>query len=156
MTDLKWVTYCGLYCGLCTSTLRIPRQARELRDTMRGEGYEIWGPDAVPRFQEFWQVLNDLAESGQECSCREKTCGPGFCSIRGCAAERGVEVCPFCEEYPCGRISALAEGYVNLIADGQRMKRIGLDQWIQEQKERQETGFAYVDIRCSPYTVPDD
>ena len=66
-----------------------------------------------------------------------------------------MEVCPFCDEYPCERITGLAKGYVTLLADGQRMKDIGLDAWIQEQEDRCKTGFAYVDIRCHPYEVAD-
>jgi hypothetical protein len=73
MTDLKRVTYCGLYCGLCSSCNRTPRQARELRDTLRKESIEAWGP-AIPDFQEFWRFLNGLATSEDRCSCREETC----------------------------------------------------------------------------------
>ncbi len=43
MVDLRFVTYCGLYCGLCTERGRIPRQAAALRELMRKEGYETWG-----------------------------------------------------------------------------------------------------------------
>jgi hypothetical protein len=35
------------------------------------------------------------------------------------------------------------------------MKEVGLDAWIQEQEERRKTGFAYADIKCYPYQVPD-
>jgi len=68
---------------------------------------------------------------------------------------KGVDVCPFCDDYPCDRILGLAKGYVTMLADGKRMKEIGLDVWIQEQEERRKTGFPYVDIRCHPYDVPD-
>ena len=50
----------------------------------------------------------------------------------------------------------IAEGYPTLLADGQRIKKIGLEAWVQEQEERAKTGFAYVDIRCYPYGVPED
>jgi len=45
-------------------------------------------------------------------------------------------------------------GYPTLIADGKRIKKIGIDAWIEEQEERVKTGFAYADIRCYPYEVP--
>ena len=35
------------------------------------------------------------------------------------------------------------------------MTEIGLDRWIEEHEARRATGFAYVDIRCDPYEVPD-
>ena len=154
MTDLSQVTYCGLYCGLCVTRNRMPRQAGELRETMRKEGWESWGQQ-VPGFNEFWSFLNGIADGEENCSCRGGTCGPSFCSIRTCAPEKGVEVCPFCDEYPCYRIEGLAKGYVNLIADGYRMRLIGPDAWIAEQEQRRRTGFAYTDIRNHPYSIPE-
>lgn len=154
MADLTKVTYCGLYCGLCSQQNRIPQRATDLRDLMRKEAWDQWGVE-IPGFKEFWSFLNDLTESEQRCSCRSGVCGPPFCGIRKCAQKKGVEVCPFCEEYPCHRILGLAKGYVLMLADAERMKSIGIDSWIGEQEERRKTGFAYVDIRCHPYEVPD-
>jgi hypothetical protein len=154
MADLRQVTYCGLYCGLCSSCNRVPKQSRDLRDTLRKEGMEAWG-QSMPDFEQFWRFLNGLAESESRCSCREKTCGPPFCTIRKCAPEKNVKVCPFCDEYPCERILGLAKGYVMMLADGKRMKEIGIEKWIEEQEERKATGFAYLDIRCHPYDIPD-
>lgn len=153
MPDLKQVTYCGLYCGLCSQSNRTPKQASALRDTMRKDGWEHWGRQ-IPRFEEFWQFLDGLAEGEGKCSCRSGKGGPPFCGIRKCAAGKGVDSCPFCDQYPCHRIEGLAKGYVNLIPDGKRMKEIGLDLWIEEQEARKATGFCYVDIRCYPYEVP--
>jgi hypothetical protein len=154
MPDLRRVTYCGLYCALCASGGRVPRQARSLRDTLQKTAIEHWGA-TITGFTEFWRFLGELTENDERCSCRERTCGPPFCTIRKCAPERGVDACPFCPDYPCERIRGLAKGYVTLIADGERMKRIGLDAWIREQEERARTGFCYADIRCHPYEVPD-
>jgi hypothetical protein len=154
MTDLSQVTYCGLYCGLCASRNRIPPAAQALREQMTRAGWPFWGKQ-VPGFEPFWAFLDDLTASGADCSCREKGCGPGFCGIRRCARERGVEVCALCDDYPCDRIQALGKGYVTLIADGQRLREIGLDAWIAEQERRVQTGFCYADIRCEPYQVPD-
>ena len=154
MADLAQVTYCGLYCGLCSQRNRIPPRARALQEAMHKDGWELWGP-GIPGFEAFWSFLGGLASSEPRCSCREGRCGPPFCGIRKCAQEKGIEVCAFCDDYPCERILGLAKGYVTLLADGQRMRAIGIDAWIQEQEERCKTGFAYVDIRCEPYEVPD-
>lgn len=154
MPNLKMVTYCGLYCGLCAQKNRIPRKARDLQETMQKEGYEFWGGE-IPGFNEFWNFLSELAESEAKCSCRENTCGPPFCGIRKCASKKDVDVCVFCIEYPCERILGLSKGYPTLLADGQRMTAIGLDKWISEQEERSKTGFVYVDIRCHPYEIVD-
>ncbi|NLF02040.1 MAG: DUF3795 domain-containing protein [Anaerolineales bacterium] len=154
MTDLTQVTYCGLYCGLCAERNRIPLRAQALRDAMHKEGWDLWGRE-IPNFKEFWAFLNGVAEPETLCNCREGQGGPPFCGIRKCARERGADICPFCSDYPCERIQALAKGYVMMLADGQRMREIGLDAWIEEQEARKKTGFAYVDIRCEPYDVPD-
>ena len=67
---------------------------------------------------------------------------------------KGRWACPFCSEYPCAKVLGIARGYVTMLADGQRMKAIGIDAWIQEQEERKQTGFAYADIRVLPYNIP--
>lgn len=154
MDKLEQVTYCGLYCGLCVSRNRIPKQADKLRDTMQKEGWDVWGIEQ-PNFKEFWAFLDWLAKSETICSCRAGKCGPPFCAIRKCVSEKGIDACPFCDEYPCQRILGLAEGYVGLLGDGKRMKEKGIDAWIGEQEERRKTGFAYTDIRNHPYTVAD-
>jgi len=154
VSDLSQVTYCGLYCGLCAQRNRIPLRGQELRDAMQKEGWHLWGQN-VPGFPEFWTFLNGLVDSGPSCSCRGGTGGPPFCGIRKCASERGVEICPFCDDYPCERILCLAKGYVTMLADAEHMKEVGIDTWIQEQEKRKDTGFAYVDIRNEPYEVPD-
>ena len=149
------VTYCGLYCGLCAQRGRIPRQANTLRESMSREGYELWGAE-IPGFEEFWRFLKALCEPEKSCpGCRQGG-GPPFCSIRTCARGRGVDICVECEEYPCRRVEGIAKGYPTLIADGKRMGEIGVEAWIEEQEERAKTGFAYVDIRCYPYEVPED
>jgi hypothetical protein len=155
MENLKLVTYCGLYCGLCAQRGRIPRRANELRETMAREGYEVWGSE-IPGFNLFWKFLTDLCDPDKACSGCRQDGGPPFCSIRKCARQRGVDVCVFCEEYPCSRVLEIARGYPTLVADGKRIKEIGMDAWIEEQEERAERGFTYADIRCHPYNVPTD
>jgi len=154
MADWSLVTYCGLYCGLCAQKCRIPKMALALHDAMKKEGYEIWGEN-FSGFSEFWAFLNNLIKSESNYSCRDGTCGPPTCAIRICARERNIDICISCEEYPCEKIEGIAKGYPTLIADGRRMKDIGIDAWIEEQEERAKTGFAYADIRCYPHEVPE-
>jgi len=145
MTDLKRVAYCGLYCGLCLNGCRIPRRAEELKELLGKVAVAEWGPE-LPGFDDFWQFLDNLSKFEPRASCREHSCGPEPCAIRTCATTRGVEACPFCSAYPCDHIHALAKRYVMLIGDGERMRKIGVDRWIEEQQERQARGFAYADI----------
>ena len=151
---LKLVTYCGLYCGLCAARGRIPRQASKLKDAMTKEGYDQWGKDFLPGFEGFWEFLGNLCDPEKNCpGCRQGG-GPPFCGIRKCAQKRGVDVCPFCDEFPCDKVKMIAKGYTLLIPGGERMKEIGIDAWIAEQEQRAKTGFAYSDIRCHPYDIP--
>jgi len=145
--NLKLVTYCGgLYCGLCAEHGRIPRQANALKESMTKEGYEFFGKK-LPGFNDFWKFLTDLCDPDKACpGCRQDGGFPS-CSIRECAREREVDICVFCEEYPCERVLELAKAYPTLLADGKRMQEIGVEAWIQEQEERAKTGFAYADIR---------
>ncbi len=154
MTDLSQVTYCGLYCGLCSQRNRIPQRARALRDAMSEVQWDKWGAE-IPRFKEFWEYLGGVADSEGRCSCREGS-GPPSCGMRKCAQKRGVEVCAFCNDYPCRRIEGMAKGYAMMLADAKRMREIGLDAWIAEQEERRKTGFAYEDILCHPFEVAQD
>jgi hypothetical protein len=142
--QLEFVTYCGLYCGLCAERTRIPRQAAALQQAMAEEGWPFWGP-SVPNFVEFWQFLEGLSSGG--CSgCRA---GGGFpeCPIRICARDRGMEVCSECADFPCNHVTALAARYPTLVADNHRLQAVGLAQWLDEQEERAQRGVVYADIR---------
>lgn len=147
MGNVRDMTYCGLYCKLCATKSRIPQTATALRDTLAGDGWEDYGEYIVPDFMQFWATLNRLADFDKTCPDCRGGCGDPGCNIRKCATDREVELCPFCEQYPCKHISELAQRYPNLIGDGERLKKIGVEAWIEEQEERCRTGFCYCDIR---------
>ena len=147
---MELVTYCGLYCDLCAARTRIPHQAAALQAAMTEEGWPFWGP-TMPGFTEFWSFLKKLGSSEGCFGCRA---GGGYagCQIRVCAKERGLDLCSQCPDFPCEHVEALAARYPTLIADNVRMKAVGLEQWLTEQKERVRRGVAYADIR---YQVED-
>lgn len=149
MKEMKLVTYCGLYCGLCAERGRIPRQARDLRDSMASDGWDFWGHD-MPGFKEFWEFLGERCDPEKACpGCRADGGNPG-CGIRTCARERAVEACPFCGDYPCKLILDFEKVYPTLVSDGKRLRDIGVDAWVATQEERVRTGFVYSDIRVRP------
>ena len=147
LADLTHVTYCGLYCRLCAQMARMPQQSRALRNTMRKEGWEMWGEAVHAGFDEFWRILGTLATTDETCPGCRGGCGFPGCEIRTCAQEREIDLCPMCEDFPCEHIEGLARRYPTLIPDGMRMREIGLEAWIDEQEDRRATGFAYADIR---------
>lgn len=145
---LRYVTYCGLYCKLCAQQSRIPREARQLQQTLHKEGFDDFYqhvPEMKKTFQPFWQFLQKLAAF--DCTCRSGKGGPPDCKIRNCAKQKGIEVCPQCNEYPCMLIQSLADHYPTVIQDGKRLQKIGLEKWVEEQEERARRGVAYADIR---------
>jgi hypothetical protein len=143
--DMSMVAYCGLCCDLCAERCRIPKQAAQLKNSMATEGWEFFGAEAHEEFADFWTLLGRIAGGG----CRGCRAGGGFpgCEIRKCAKNRGVSTCADCAEYPCERVAGVGRTYPTLLADNVRMKEVGVEKWLAEQRERAATGFAYCDIR---------
>jgi len=143
---------CGIYCGLCSSRNRMPQQAQALRKTMANGGWESLGRE-VKDFKGFWRFLNRLTDPEKSCpGCRTEGAppfcgGPESCDIRKCVLGHKVDLCVDCKDWPCPRIVRLAQSYVTLIADGKRLKKLGLPKWLKEQEARARTGFCYVDLR---------
>ena len=155
MADLKCVTYCGLFCGLCLNAGRIPQTADALRGLLERVHVEEWGPEHAD-FDAFWRFLAELIAFRDRASCRTHACGIEPCAIRGCAEKREVVACPLCREYPCEKIATLASRYPTLLTDGERMRDLGMDLWVKEQEARKARGFAYVDVRYDSPSVPRD
>jgi hypothetical protein len=145
--QFTFVTYCGLYCGLCAERGRIPKQAAALRQAMAEEGWPYWGP-TMPGFDEFWRFLEGLREGG----CPGCRAGGGFpgCQIRVCARERGLDLCSQCPDFPCRPIEILAARYPTLLGDNRRLRAVGLARWLGEQEERARRGVVYADFRHPP------
>lgn len=143
--SLALVTYCGLYCELCSARARIPRQAAALQQAMADEGWPSWGQE-VPGFAEFWQFLGALQADGGCPGCRAGGGYPG-CQIRACARERGMALCGQCADFPCDHVEALAARYPTLLADNARLQAVGLEQWLEAQAERAARGVVYADFR---------
>ncbi len=147
MADLKYVTYCGLYCKLCANIARIPEQAAELRRTLELEGWQQHVLPNWPGGREFLDVLGRLARQGAQCPGCRGGCGWPDCPMRKCARAKELDVCSQCDSYPCEDVRALGRRYPTLIADGMRQREVGLEQWIEEQEARRAAGFCYNQIR---------
>jgi hypothetical protein len=130
----------------------MPEQAQALRQTMANGGWDSLGRE-VKDFEEFWRFLNRITDPEESCpGCRTTGAppfrgGPESCDIRECALKRKVDLCVNCRDWPCARIQRLGRTYLTLIADGKRLKKLGLDKWLKEQEARARTGFSYCDLR---------
>jgi hypothetical protein len=149
------VAYCGIYCGLCGANARIPQTARQLRDYLEHGAYED-RERGNESFSVFWVYLQELANNSEIKTCRRDACGPNVGGIKKCARRRDIEFCFDCDDYPCDKVQMLAKSSPTLIHDGERVKSIGLDQWIEEQEGRREKGFCYYEIHCPCEEFPLD
>ena len=137
-------------CGTRNDT---PERARALIATLKQAEMDQWGSE-MPDFDAFWRFLNDLAKVPEDKCCRSGKCGAPNCAIRTCAKARGIEVCALCSDYPCEKIQTFAQSEPLLLHDGERIKKVGLEQWGEEQIARKEAGFDYGRVRCLPCIVP--
>ena len=97
---------CGLYCGICADLL--------LEKVCRG------------------------------CGCMCKTCAAHWhhqsCPIFKCADEKGFTTCAECSEMPCTMLIQFANDpiwrtHLPAIENLRRIEKIGLDLWLEEQKD---------------------
>ena len=62
------------------------------------------------------------------------------CKFIKCAQSKEIKACPLCSEYPCQDIIEFEhDGYIHhrtVLANGLRIKEIGLVAWLDEQKKR--------------------
>jgi len=69
---------------------------------------------------------------------------------------RSLELCSQCPDFPCEHVETLAARYPTLIADNVRLKAVGLEQWLIEQKERVRRGVVYADTRYQNHDLEND
>lgn len=143
---------CGLYCRLCALRARVPGQAQALRETLRKDAVEYWGP-GLPGFKEFWGFLDMLTGADGGCPGCRAGGGPPDCKVRRCAAEKGLKLCVDCPGWPCLSLRFLIDSYPSFLDDSRRLREIGLEAWLAEQEERARKGFCYADVR-RPAAMP--
>ena len=141
--DKKYICYCGLYCENCAVKVKIAPTSKILYEEMKKAGFEDI-MHFIPGGDGFWPFLKDMADGGICISCQDGSGNPG-CGVRICAKEKGVEVCAWCESYPCEKFNAFFEGYPVLKHDNTVLREEGMDAWAKLQDERHARGFTYSD-----------
>ena len=146
--EKKYTTYCGLYCGNCAVKARLVPAAKNLHEEMINAGFaDVM--QYIPDGEGFWKLLRTLAENTFCVSCREGGGNPG-CRIRKCAQEKGIEMCAFCKEYPCGLFDDFKEGYPGLMQDNILLRDKGIGIWGAMQDERRNRDYTYTDEKKAP------
>lgn len=112
----KYFTKCGLYCGACSSMLLSEKEAGDQRLAKLKLDYE------------------DSACAG---------CAGGAnpdCEFILCNQEHGSECCALCPEFPCQQITKFSQDewahHIDVIDNLKRIKEIGVDAWLKEQREK--------------------
>jgi len=117
------VGICGLYCGTCPSYLAYRKNdTGYVKKRAKEKGYTIEGLRCDG-------CLSDKV--ADHC----KDCRHGF---RSCAAEKHVNWCFECEEFPCQRLKDFTGIHIingishheHVIDDLQYMKQHGIEEWI--------------------------
>ena len=118
--DKNLAAVCGLYCEACTLFIATTEEPARLK------GF-------AERFQ--------LSEEAMRCyGCRSDERGPycQTCKMFACAAERGIDFCIECEEYPCNDLKQFqseAPHRIELWDDLERIKTVGFKHWLEEISE---------------------
>jgi len=139
------ITYCGAYGGTCarwrgyTVFRDLAAVFAEWVDT---QGYQYWMPTEVKEFDytEFRKALDFFSKKDTWLVC-QKCCKGGDanpdCEIRKCCKNRGLDVCFDCSEFPCDKV----RGDTKMIERAKEYKKLGKDEWLQQQIEKAKQGF---------------
>ena len=141
--DKKYLCYCGLTCENCAVKVRVEPAAKVLFDEMKKAGFEEV-INYIPGGEGFWPFLKGMAVDGLCVSCKDGGGDPG-CSIRICAKDKGVDMCAFCEDYPCENLAAFFERNPVLDRDNALLRDKGWEAWAICQDKRKSVGYTYQD-----------
>lgn len=134
----KRLAPCGLDCQRCAMFAEgdIAGHSRKLAGLL--EGFERAAATAAGRvpvlagYPSFRAVLEFL--SGASCAgCRHGRMTLPFCAARTCAADKGVDFCFECGEYPCNRNNYPPHLAVSWRTCNDRMREIGVEAFYDEQ-----------------------
>ncbi len=137
--EKKLTAVCGLFCPSCTVFIGTAEEPERLKGIA-----EIY--HTTP---EVWECHGCRSEK------RSYFC-ENNCKMVECAAERGIEFCVECEEYPCNELrtfKAQRPHRIELWEAQKRIKEVGYAQWFSEMLEHyacpqcQTINSAY-DLQC--------
>ncbi len=117
----KLAAVCGLFCPACSLFIGSTEDSERLRMISK-------------RFQ--------LPSEELEChGCRSEKRGlycRNYCKMTKCAAEKGIDFCGECQEYPCEELKtfqAQMPHRIELWESQERIKKVGYKKWYQEMIE---------------------
>jgi hypothetical protein len=134
-SDKTFAAVCGLYCAACS--------------------WFIYTTEDRERLRELAERAHFTEDEAACFGCRSEERLPYCenCRIAACAAERGVDFCSECEEYPCGELIWFQIGMphrIELWANLERIKAVGHKKWLDEIRAH------YTCPRCNTLNSPYD
>lgn len=118
---------CGLYCGVCG----VYRATIDNNTRLKEKFAAAYGVTA------------------EQISCAGCNSDNVFvycrsCPVKSCAAEKKLQSCSQCNDYPCGHIEnfPVPEGKKNILKAIPRMREIGIERWVAEEEGK------YVCAQC--------
>ena len=137
---------CGVYCGQCASgNGRIKDLAKELRRLTAGL------LDYKPDFDEFdfSELQKGLKWLDEDFGC--PTClklDDYWCAVMKCEKAKELKSCLLCDDYPeCPKTEYQRGRYPFVLDHHKRVKEVGLEQHLKEERRRAEDGLLLHDIR---------
>ncbi len=129
---LKVLAPCGLNCRrcLCHENGDIKKLSLALREALgRFDTYAERFSKFQPAFGNYphFKELPEFFTTGDCAGCRSGQCRFPGCRVNGCTAEKGIDFCFQCGEFPCDR-SGLDENLKQRwIRMNRRMQEIGVE-----------------------------
>jgi hypothetical protein len=118
--DKQVAAVCGLYCEACTLFIATEEDPARLKEL-------------AARFQ--------VSEDAVRCrGCRSTERGPycSKCKMISCSAERGIDFCIECAEYPCDdlkRFQSERPHRIELFDDLKQIGAMGYEHWLKTSRE---------------------
>jgi predicted RNA-binding Zn-ribbon protein involved in translation (DUF1610 family) len=137
MTEFRYDTFCGLYCGAC-------------------DVFQANRSGTVEALARAWEM-----EPGQlRCHGCKSVINAVYCvecDIKACAASKKIDYCFQCSDYPCPRLVSFRNddsAHHSIVLQNQsRLRTQGLERWLAEQRVRWScpqcgAGFTWYDGVC--------
>ena len=136
---------CGVFCEMCpTGNGQIKSHAEELLRLT--ENAYSWAENIVNfKFQDVREGLKWM--SNQTCPGCKNISEP-WCEALKCEKIQKLKTCLLCEEIEtCSRISYQRDRYPFILDHHKRIKKIGIEEFYKEEREKSRRGVTLIDIR---------
>ncbi|NHJ02836.1 MAG: DUF3795 domain-containing protein [Candidatus Heimdallarchaeota archaeon] len=137
--------HCGVFCEMCpTGNQKIATLAMELQKLTQGE-YE-WAQDSVNfRFEDLTKGLDWLSKVNCP-GCHHIT--EPWCEVLKCRKANTLSSCLLCSDFlKCERTEYHRNRYPFVVEHHARVKEVGLEQHLKEERCKTQRGVQLIDIR---------